>query len=240
VAGAAALSSPAPPDACSPRSTADGAPGPAVPTASGAEEAPEAAPGTDRSANPITSCCGAASGATAYRDFEALNPTAHAAVPAAEADGDSVDLGIATVLAAYGPLAGAADPDGPALTRACAGAGDSTAASCAPAARTRSGADQAASRVRPSVDMDIATVIGAFSTLHEAQRRSVGTIFSIHLAAEKPKEWRARSSNGRDLLYTRETVPGKIVVGRRQARRRSLEASPAVARLCRDDEAAME
>jgi len=65
-------------------------------------------------------------------------------------------------------------------------------------------------------------------------------IVSMHLAAEKPKEWRARSRNGRDLLYTRETMPRKIVVGRRQARRRSLEALSAVARLCRDDEAAME
>ena len=58
--------------------------------------------------------------------------------------------------------------------------------------------------------------------------------------AERPKVFRARSGNGRDILYTRETVPHKATVGPRRARRRSLEASSAVAGLCRDNEAAME
>jgi len=212
----------------------------ATPTASGVEEAPAAEPGTDWSVNPITSGCLAAPGDTVCGDFGAVILTARAAVPATKADGDSVDLAVSTVVAANGPLAGAADLDGPALSSAGDGDGDSTATACAPAARTRSGADQAASRVRPSVDMAIATLIGAFGTLDEAQRRLVGKIVSMHLAAEKPKKCRSRSSNARDLLYTSETVSGKTVVGRRQARRRSLEASSAFARSCRDDEAAME
>jgi len=62
----------------------------------------------------------------------------------------------------------------------------------------------------------------------------------MHLAAEKPKAWRARSGNGRDLLFTRETVPRKAVVEPRQARRRSLEGFSAISRLCRDDVASME
>jgi len=168
VAGAAALSSPTPPDACWPRSAADGTPGPAVPTASGAEEARAAAPGTDGSANPTKSGVGAASGTTACGDIATVIPSAHAAVPAAEADGEIIDLAISTVFAAYGPLVRAADSDGPALSSAGDGAGASPASAGAPAARTRSGADQAASRVRPSVDMAIATVIGAYSTLDEA------------------------------------------------------------------------
>jgi len=74
----------------------------------------------------------------------------------------------------------------------------------------------------PNVDWAISTVIGAQATLDEDQRQSVGTIVSMHLAAENPKAWRARSDNGRDLLFTRSTVPLKAGVGPKQDRRRSL------------------
>jgi len=107
-------------------------------------------------------------------------------------------------------------------------------------APTGSGAGLEARAAGPSVDLAIATVMAVCGSLGEAQRRSVDAIVSAHLVAEKPKVFRARSGNGRDILYTRETVPHKAIVGPRQARRRSLEASSAVARLCRDNEAAME
>jgi len=56
------------------------------------------------------------------------------------------------------------------------------------------------------------------------QRRFVDAIVSAHLVAHKPKAFRARSGNGRDILYPRETLPRKAVVRQRQARRRSLAA----------------
>jgi len=82
--------------------------------------------------------------------------------------------------------------------------------------------------------------MAACGSLGEAQRRSVDAIVSPHLVAEKPKVSRAMSGNGRDILYTRQTVPHRAIVRPRQARRWSFEASSAVARLCRDSEAAVE
>ena len=116
------------------------------------------------------------------------------------------------------------------------------AADCAPTlaldrARVAIGVSRPA---QPSVDSAIATVAAAYGTMNANQRQSVGTILRALLVAEKPSALRARAGNGRDLLYTRETVPLNAVVGRRHARRRSLEASAPVARLCRDDEAAVE
>jgi len=93
---------------------------------------------------------------------------------------------------------------------------------------------------QPSVDSAIATVASAYGTMNANQRQSVGTILRAHLGAENPSALRARPGNGRDLLYIRETVPLKAVVGRRHARRRSLEESATVARLCRDEDAAVE
>ena len=116
------------------------------------------------------------------------------------------------------------------------------AADCAPdlaldRARVAIGVSRLA---QPSVDSAIATVAAAYVTMSAYPRQSVGTILRAHLVAEKPSALRARAGDGRDLFYTRETVPLKAVVGRRNARRRSPEASPTVSRLCRDDEAALE
>ena len=107
-------------------------------------------------------------------------------------------------------------------------------------APTGSGAGLEARAAGPSVDLAIATVMAACGSLDEAQRRSVDAIVSPHLVAEKPKVFRAMSGNGRDILYTRQTVPYRAIVGPRQALRWSVEASSAVARLCRDSEAAVE
>jgi len=92
----------------------------------------------------------------------------------------------------------------------------------------------------PSVDVALATVIAATGTFDEAQWQSIVAIVSAHLVAEKPQTLRARSTNGRDLLYTRQTVSVKAVVGPRHARRPSLEESLATRALCRDNEEAME
>jgi len=116
------------------------------------------------------------------------------------------------------------------------------AADCAPAlaldrARVAIGVFRPA---QPCVDSVIETVAAAYGTMTDNQRQSVGTILRAHLMPEKPSALRARAGNGSDRLYTRETVPLKAVFGRRHARRPSLEASTTVARLCRDDEAAVE
>jgi len=143
----------------------------------------------------------------------------------------------------------AAGPTGCGAGRAVDAVGDCARATVAAAvgsayvasgALTGSGAGLEARAAGPSVDLAIATVIAACGSLSEAQRRSVDAIVSAHLVAENPKVFRARSGNGRDILYTRQTVPHKAIVGPRQARRRSLEALSAVARLCRDSEAAVE
>jgi len=77
-------------------------------------------------------------------------------------------------------------------------------------------------------------------SLDVAQRRHFDAIASAHLVADKSQVFRYRSGNRPDVIFTCETEPHKAKVGPRHACRRSPEASSAVARLCRDGEAAME
>jgi len=116
------------------------------------------------------------------------------------------------------------------------------AADCAPAMPVDCAgvAGRTAGPAQPSVDSAIATVAAASGIINGTQRLSVGAIRRVHLVAENPRALRARAANGRDLPYTRETVPLQAVVGGRHARRRSFEASGTVSRLCRDDGAAVE
>jgi len=156
----------------------------------------------------------------------------------AGADAESGNFAISTVVAAHGTLDGSPDAGGSSVPIDDDAAGASSTTGDATGTPTGSAGDQSASVPRPSVDLAIATVVDAYGTLDSSQRRAIGNMVSVHLAAEKPKEWRARSGNWRDLLYIRETVPRKVVVGPRHARRRSVEASSAVAGLCGQDEAA--
>jgi len=118
----------------------------------------------------------------------------------AGADARSGDLAISTVVAAYGTLAGSSDAGGPSVQIDDDAAGASSTTGVATGTATGRAGDQSASVPRPSVDLAIATVVDAYGTLDTSQRRAVGNIVSVHLAAEKPKVWRARSGNGRDLL----------------------------------------
>jgi len=169
-----------------------------------------------------------------------LNSIGSGTSQAVDACGSSVDLAIATVFAAYGTFGEAPDTGGSARPITDGVVGAPGLSTCAPVAPSESDAAQVASAAMPKVNWANSTVIGAYATLDEDQRQSVGTIVSMHLAAEEPKAWRARSGNGLDLLFTRATVPLKAVVGPWQARRRSLEGSSAISRLCRDDVASME
>ena len=107
-------------------------------------------------------------------------------------------------------------------------------------APTGSGAGLEARAARPSADLAISTVMAACGSLDVAQRRHFDAIASAHLVADKSQVFRSRSGNRRDVIFTHDTEPHKAKVGPRQACRRSPEASSAVARLCRDGEAAME
>jgi len=146
------------------------------------------------------------------------------------------------------PAAAAAGATGCGIGRAVDAVGDGAPATAAAAVvnaqvthvSPSGGAGLEARAAGPSVDLAIATVLAACGSLDEVQRRSVDAIVSAHLVAEKPRAFRARSGNGRDISYTRETLSRKAVAGPRQARRRSLEASSAVARLCRENEAGLE
>jgi len=82
--------------------------------------------------------------------------------------------------------------------------------------------------------------MGAHATLAEDQQQSVGTIGTLYLATEKHIAWRARSENGRCLLFTWETVARKAAVRRRQARQRSFQGYSVIPTLLPDDVAGIE
>ena len=134
------------------------------------------------------------------------------AVPGADAE--SGDLAISTVAAAHGTLDGSPDASGTSVPIDDDAAGAASTTGAATGTASGSAGDQSASVPRPSVDLAIATVVDAYGTLDSSQRLAVGNIFSIHPAAENPKEWRASSGSGRDFLYTRETVPRRLLWAR--------------------------
>jgi len=134
-------------------------------------------------------------------------------------DAPSGDLAISTVVAAYGTLVRSSDAGGPSVPIEDDAAGAPSTTGAATGTATGSAGDQSTSVPRPGVDLAISTVVDSYGSLDSSRRRAVGNIISAHLAGENPKVWRARSGNGRVLLCTRETVPRKIIVGPRRARR---------------------